>query len=54
MIVWNIKNIKTIENDCKNILKIYDNEFVTYQGGDSKCIKFWNINNYKYSYYQRN
>ena len=50
MIVWNINdfnNIKTIENDCKNILKINDNEFVTYQGGDSKCIKFWNINNYE-------
>ena len=49
MKVWDLKtfqNIKTIENDCDNILKLNENEFVT-SSKENKCIKFWNLNNYE-------
>ena len=50
MIIWNnidFQSIKTIENESRNILKINDNEFVTYQGEKSKRIKFWKKENYE-------
>ena len=50
MIIWSNKDfniIKTIENDSKNIFKINENEFATYQGEESKSIKFWKRENYE-------
>jgi len=50
MIIWSNKDfniIKTIENESKNIFKINENEFVTYQGEESKSIKFWKRENYE-------
>ena len=47
--VWDLKtfkNIKTIEDDCDNILKINENEFIT-SSSENKCIKFWNKENYE-------
>ena len=55
MKIWNISNnnkyecINTINfqnsNFSCNILKLNENEFVTY-GRSNKCLKFWNSNNY--------
>ena len=51
---WELKNnnyecTKTINfqntNSGSNILKINENEFVTYADND-KCLKFWNSNDY--------
>ena len=42
--VWDLKTFKvitTIEEECDNILKINENEFMT-SSSKNKCIKFWN------------
>ena len=44
MKIWDLstfQNIKTIENNCDNILKLNENEFIT-SSSKNNCIKFWN------------
>ena len=50
MKIWNVedfKNILTIKYICNEILKLNENEFVTYSSADSKNIKFWGVNNFE-------